>query len=763
NISDSSFTPDEHDFQVRFFVVATGSQSQAQTSFTDGNVTLAVSGVGPGTTTNFQFTGYSDANCVTVANGQSWPKSQSITGNNSANMGLGNSNSVKVTIPSDPAGFAFSNWSGVGSGTARTSNCVQVPGGGGQNTVTITANFTATQASQTINFGPLSAKSYGDADFQVTATASSGLPVSFAVGVSDQCTISGSTVHITAAGSCIVTATQAGNSSFLPATPVAQAFSISKATLTVTPANASREYGDANPAFTGAIVGIKNGDAITASYASAATAASSVGTYPITATLSDPDSKLGNYNVTLNEGTLNVTAATLTITPANASREYGDANSAFTGAIVGIKNGDAITASYASLATAASEVGTYPITATLSDPDSKLSNYNVTLNEGTLTVTKAALTVTPANASREYGDANPAFTGTVVGIKNGDAITASYASLATATSSVGTYPITATLSDPDSKLGNYNVTLNEGTLTVTKATLTVTPANASREYGDANPAFTGAIAGIKNGDTITASYASLATAASAVGTYPITATLSDPDSKLGNYNVTLNEGTLTVTKAALTVKANDVTIVLHAAMPTLTGTITGIKNNDPISATYATSGTQNAVGTFTITPSVVDPNNLIGNYNVSIVAGTFKVTYLIGGMCAGDMGHQVLNPINAVLKDDVLHQSVFKRGSTVPTKFRVCDANGLSIGPSAVNGANIVTSYGVSGVLWTADGIPEGVLDSTTPDTNFRWDSTSQQWIFNTSTKGGAWQSQTYYFRIALNDGSFIDFHYALK
>ncbi|HWR37499.1 MAG TPA: kelch repeat-containing protein, partial [Clostridia bacterium] len=46
NISDSSFTPDEHDFQVRFFVVATGSQSQAQTSFTDGNVTLAVSGVG---------------------------------------------------------------------------------------------------------------------------------------------------------------------------------------------------------------------------------------------------------------------------------------------------------------------------------------------------------------------------------------------------------------------------------------------------------------------------------------------------------------------------------------------------------------------------------------------------------------------------------------------------------------------------------------------------------------------------------------------
>src|SRR5207248_2573238 len=217
----------------------------------------------------------------------------------------------------------------------------------------------------------------------------------------------------------------------------------------------------------------------------------------ITATLSDPSSKLGNYTVTLNTAKLTISKATLTVTPADASREYGDPNPSFTGTITGVKNADNITATYASAATAASAVGTYDITATLSDPTSKLGNYTVTLNTAKLTISKATLTITPAYASREYGDPNPSFTGAITGIKNADNITATYASAATAASAVGTYDITATLSDPTSKLGNYTVTLNTAKLTISKATLTITPAYASREYGDPNPSFTGAITGIK--------------------------------------------------------------------------------------------------------------------------------------------------------------------------------------------------------------------------------------------------------------------------
>src|SRR5438105_11073424 len=96
------------------------------------------------------------------------------------------------------------------------------------------------------------------------------------------------------------------------------------------------------------------------------------------------------------------------------------------------------------------------------------------------------------------------------------------ASRAPVPSAVGTYDITATLSDPTSKLGNYTVTLNTAKLTISKATLTVTPADASREYGDPNPSFTGTVTGVKNSRAITATYALQAPAAIAGGPYDVT-------------------------------------------------------------------------------------------------------------------------------------------------------------------------------------------------------------------------------------------------
>ena len=96
-------------------------------------------------------------------------------------------------------------------------------------------------------------------------------------------------------------------------------------------------------------------------------------------------------------------------------------------------------------------------------------------------------------------------------------------------------------------MGNYSLTSNNGTLTVNPAALTIAAADATRAYGDPNPAFSGSVTGLKNGDNITASFASTATPGSAVGAYPITPSPVDPGSKLGNYIVTSNNGTLTIT------------------------------------------------------------------------------------------------------------------------------------------------------------------------------------------------------------------------
>ena len=89
----------------------------------------------------------------------------------------------------------------------------------------VTETVNAQKASQTITFAPLPDRTYGDPDFTVSATASSGLAVSF--GATGQCTVTGATVHLTGPGSCTITASQGGDSNYAAATDVSRTFQIS--------------------------------------------------------------------------------------------------------------------------------------------------------------------------------------------------------------------------------------------------------------------------------------------------------------------------------------------------------------------------------------------------------------------------------------------------------------------------------------------------------------------------------------------------------
>ncbi len=90
-----------------------------------------------------------------------------------------------------------------------------------------------TKLDQTINFPALANKTYGDPPFSVTATASSGLPVTFSVR-SGPAANSGSTMTITGAGTVVVRASQAGNASYNPAPDVDQSFTVAKANQIIT-------------------------------------------------------------------------------------------------------------------------------------------------------------------------------------------------------------------------------------------------------------------------------------------------------------------------------------------------------------------------------------------------------------------------------------------------------------------------------------------------------------------------------------------------
>jgi hypothetical protein len=109
----------------------------------------------------------------------------------------------------------------------------------------VAQTFAIGKGNQTITFGALVGKTFGDADFAVAASASSGLAVS--VAASGSCTISAATVYLTGAGSCTVTASQAGDANFNAATDVAQSFAIAKASQTITfGALANKRFGAAN-------------------------------------------------------------------------------------------------------------------------------------------------------------------------------------------------------------------------------------------------------------------------------------------------------------------------------------------------------------------------------------------------------------------------------------------------------------------------------------------------------------------------------------
>jgi hypothetical protein len=214
-----------------------------------------------------------------------------------------------------------------------------------------------------------------------------------------------------------------------------------------------------------------------------------------------------------------------------------------------------------------------------------------------------------------------------------------------------------------------------------------------------------------------------------------------------------NSAGLSASAAAVTIKRDATKPTLNPSVSpnpvTLNGSATssaGASDNlSGIASQNCTALSLGSVGTKTLNCTATD------NAGTNSAPMTYSVIYAVGGLCLGSPGHQILQPIN------VDGSSVFNGKSTSPAKFRVCDANGMSIGTPGV-----VSSFSIYQVISGTMTAPNEDVPSTTPDTAFRWDPTAQQWIFNINNKSYP-SNQTYFFRIALNDGTSIIFDYGLK
>ncbi|KRR03807.1 hypothetical protein CQ10_17795 [Bradyrhizobium valentinum] len=249
--------------------------------------------------------------------------------------------------------------------------------------------------------------------------------------------------------------------------------------LRVGPANASRVYGDANPAFTYSIYGLHAGDTagiITGlSVSTAATATSNVGTYAIGASGGSAVSASGQaYRFIDAPATLTITPRSITVTADSHSRVYGDANPVLSYQVggSGLINGDTLSGALATPATTASNAGVYGIgQGTLGSPNYMISSFT----GANLTVAPRAITVMADAKSRAYGDTNPALTYQVggSGLVNGDTLSGALATLATTSSDVGVYGITQGTLAASS---NYAFAFVGANLTITPAAAMPAPA-----------------------------------------------------------------------------------------------------------------------------------------------------------------------------------------------------------------------------------------------------------------------------------------------
>jgi hypothetical protein len=266
-----------------------------------------------------------------------------------------------------------------------------------------TQSFSVGKASQTITFNALVAKTYGDADFTVSATASSGLAVTFSA--TGNCSATGTSIHLTGAGSCTVKADQAGNDNYSAATQVSQSFNIAKAssTTTVTVSDAvfdgNAHGGTATVTGFGGLsqpVQVSYSGRNATSYGPSATAPTNAGDYTAAATFAgDADHDESN-----DSKPFSITKAPSTATADALTPTFDGQPHAGTGTCTNSAAGSA--GSYVPGGVAPTNAGDY--TFVWSCPGD--ANHNPSSANGTIKIGKAGSTTTVTVADATY-DGNP--------------------------------------------------------------------------------------------------------------------------------------------------------------------------------------------------------------------------------------------------------------------------------------------------------------------------------------------------------------------
>ncbi|MET3722572.1 MBG domain-containing protein [Sphingomonas trueperi] len=320
---------------------------------------------------------------------------------------------------------------------------------------------------------------------------------------------------------------------------------------------------------------------------------------------------------------LHIGERVLDVTANGATMAYGDSVPALTYLLGGdgLVHGDTLTGALSTSATSTTGIGTYAITrGTLSASN----NYRVRFTGADVRVTPRSLTVTAENAAMVYGDVVPALSYRLggAGLVNGDLLKGALATDGSDFTGVGSYAITqGTLNAGP----NYAISFVGGALSITPRALTVTADDLTMVYGSAVPTlrYTLGGGGLMYHDTLSGSLAPNVSPTTGVGTYAIG--LGTLSAGL-NYTLSMLGGSIAVTPRALTVRADDRSMVYGNAAPSLTYALggAGLVNGDTLSGALGTgAGVTSPVGSYAIGQGTLSGG---ANYALSFTGGTLSVT-----------------------------------------------------------------------------------------------------------------------------------------
>ena len=294
----------------------------------------------------------------------------------------------------------------------------------------------------------------------------------------------------------------------------------------------------------------------------------------------------------------------------------------------------------------------------------------------------------------------------------------------------------------------YRVMAHEGALTTgfsepsEPVKVDKTAPNAPTLSADRSPDYAGAGGWYKDSVTLTTTAngdPSLADASAGSGVDPTSIAGPIVHSTSGSFS---DEATVR-DLAGNTSAAGSITTQVDATPPSLSVTCPStVLLNGKASATVTASDGQSGLaadpsGTVAIATSVVGPKTVTRTATDHVGHSTTKsctttVAYAYGG---------ILQPVNPD------GSSIFKLGSTVPIKFALTEASGASIGTAVANLTVARVTNEVDGTYVEATS-----TSAATTGTLFRYDATSQQYIFNLGTSGlskGTWN-----LKVTLDDGN---------